>query len=244
MFRNRGKLPNINNGGNNGNNGGYNAPHYSHYWNGRFIVIRYDKTFIAIELIATFLILLVIFAVYLFAYPVTFEDQIAELKQTFLTGQLISIIISLVAVGIVTFFTRSSKENLIKNLRVVAILSILMIIMFFGIKLYIDSQYNENTFGEFYEKYENDNSNSKKLNTVSIGLSGIKISSFKNSYIEKNVESYTNFSIKTMLYMIIHIIVVIIIFYLSYRLAENKRKKEKLEQDDAILYDEEENVKF
>ena len=83
MFRNRGKLPNINNGGNNGNNGGYNAPHYSHYWNGRFIVIRYDKTFIAIELIATFLILLVIFAVYLFAYPVTFEDQIAELKQTF-----------------------------------------------------------------------------------------------------------------------------------------------------------------
>ena len=43
MFRNRGEVPNINvgKGIDLGENEGYSAPHYSHYWNGRFIIIKY-----------------------------------------------------------------------------------------------------------------------------------------------------------------------------------------------------------
>lgn len=243
MFRNRGELPNINVGNNNSNNG-YSVPHYSHYWNGRFVVIQYDKTFVAIELISTLIILLIVFAVYLFAYQISFEDPIAKMKRTFLTAQLISIGISLVATMLVTFLTKSSKEKLIKNLRVVAIISILIIIVFLGIKLYVDNKYNEDTFGEFYEQYEQPNNNGENLKQVSLGLSGIKLSSLKEAYIEESVNAYTNFSVKAMLYMIIHILVVIVIFYLSYRLSAIERKKERLAKDDAILYDDEENIKF
>lgn len=240
MFRNRGELPNINVGNNNSNNG-YSVPHY---WNGRFVVIQYDKTFVAIELISTLIILLIVFAVYLFAYQISFEDPIAKMKRTFLTAQLISIGISLVATMLVTFLTKSSKEKLIKNLRVVAITSILMIIVFLGIKLYVDNKYNEDTFGEFYEQYEQPNDSSKDSNKISLSLSGIKLSSLKEAYIEESVNAYTNFSVKAMLYMIIHILVVIVIFYLSYRLSAIERKKERLAKDDAILYDDEENIKF
>ncbi len=245
MFRNRGEVPNINtNVGDNNGNAGYSAPHYSHYWNGSFVIIKYDKTFVTIELISALIILLIVFAVYLFAYQITFEDPIAEIKSTFLTAQFISIGISLVTTGLVTFLTKSSKEKLIKNLRVIAIVLILVIIAFLGIKLYVDSKYNEDTFGEFYEQYEQSNNSSKDSNKISFGLSGIKISSLKEAYIEESVNAYTNFSVKAMLYMIIHILVVIVIFYLSYRLSATERKKERLAKDDAILYDEEENIKF
>ena len=64
MFRNRGEVPNIDIGQDNGN-GGYGVPHYSHYWRHRYIIIHYDKTFIAMELISAFLIILIAVAVYL-----------------------------------------------------------------------------------------------------------------------------------------------------------------------------------
>ena len=246
MFRNRGEMPNINpNIGGNDNGGmGYRVPHYSHYWNGRFIVVHYDKTFVAIELIVTIIILLIVGAVYLFAYQVTFDDPIATIKNNFLTAQLVSIVVSLAVTGLVTFFTKSSKENLIKNLRIVAIVSILIFIVLFGIKLNIDYQYNEEAFGKFYEQYEQSKSNNKNSNTITFGLSGVKISTLKEAYISESVNAYTNFSVKAILYMAIHILLIIVIFYLSYRLSAIERKREKLAKDDAILYDEEENVKY
>ena len=224
MFRNRGELPNINtNAGGNIRKGGYSAPHYTHYWRQRYIIVRYDKTFLAIELIATLIILLTIAAVYLFAYQVSFKDPIATIKSNFLTAQIISIGISLIATGLVTFFTKSSKENLIKYLRIIATISTLIIIIFLGIKLYMDNKYNEDTFGNFYEQYEQakDNKNSTKIN---IELSGIKVLDPKGAYIDKSVNAYTNFSVKTILYMIIHILrkmeilrpIIIAVFLLSY----------------------------
>ena len=47
-----------------------------------------------------------------------------------------------------------------------------------------------------------------------------------------------------MLYTIIHVLVVIIIFYLAHRVSSIERKRDILEKDDAILYDEEQNIKF
>lgn len=239
MFRNRGELPNISNSA----DGGYRAPHYSNFWNGRYIVIRYDWKFVAIEIIMSLLIILIAFAVYLFAYKVSFEDPIASIKTTFLNIQLISIGISLIFTGLVTCLSKS-KENLIKNLRIVALISILVFLVLLVTNSYLNNLYNETTFGEFYEKYEQPNNTDKNQNTINIGLSGIKVIDLKKSYIDKSVSAYTNFSIKVFLLMILHILVIILILYLSYRLYSIERKKEKLAKDDKILFDEEQNIRF
>ena len=238
MFRNRGEIPNIEIPTGNDGEGGYRAPHYSHYWNGGYFIIHYDKSFVAIELISWLIILLAIFAVYLFGYKVSYEDPIATIKNNFLTSQLISILISIVVSGIVTFFTRSNKENLIRNLRVVALISVAVIIVFFGIKINMDNKYNENAFGEFYEQYEN------KSNNISVKFPSLKVLNEKEAYIENSKSAYTNFSVKVILYIIIHLAVVAIIFYLSCRLSYIERKKERLAKDDIVLYDEEENIKI
>ena len=246
MFRNRGEVPDINTGaGESKDNGGYSAPHYSHYWNRRFMIIQYDKTFVAIELISWLIILLTILAVYLFSYKVSFEDPIAQMKSNFLTAQFITIVISIIITGVVTFFTRKSKEKLIRNLIIVAIISLIVNFIFLGLKLDMDNKYNETTFGEFYEQYEqNKNNDNKNTNKIAVGLSGVKMSRLKEAYVDESVNAYTNFSVKVMLYMIIYIFVVFIIFYLAYRLFAIERKREKLSRDDAILYDKENNIKF
>lgn len=244
MFRNRGKMPDINNLKPDNEKEGYRVPHYSNYWNGRFIIVKYDKTFVAIELISVFVILLIVFAVYLFAYKTSFEDPIATIKNNFLSAQLISIFTTIGLTGIVTFLTRSSKEKLITRLRIVAIISMIVLIVLGVIKLNINKKYNKSTFGEFYEQYEKHDDKSKNTDKISIGFSGIKVSSQKQAYIDESISAYTNFSIKASIYMGIYILVIVIILYLSYRLSTIERKKGNLAKDDAILYDEEENVKL
>ena len=240
MFRNRGELPNIDIGNDNGNSG-YNAPHYSHYWRHRYIIIHYDKTFIAMELISAFLIILIAVAVYLFAYQITFYDPITEMKETFLTFQLVSIIVTVVLAGLITILSKR-KETIIKGLKLVGIISLLIMFIHLGLKIYLDNVYNEETFGEFYETYESGNDiNSKK---VTVGLSGIKYLDDKETYIENSVSAYTNFKIKTILYMAIYFIMICVLFYLAHRLANMEEKKEELYKDDAVLFDEEENIKF
>ena len=54
-------------------------------------------------------------------------------------------------------------QKLIKNLVIVAILSIITVISFSIIKLNVDNKYNKETFGKFYEQYEK--TNEKEKNT-------------------------------------------------------------------------------
>lgn len=238
MFRNRGELPNINNNSN--NNTGYSAPHYSHYWNGRYFIIYYDKTFIAIELALILIIILTAIAVYLYAYQTPFNDPIISTKNSFLTTQLILIGISLLSTVLFSFISKN-KDDLVKILNVIAILSIFSIVIMFGVKMYLDNKYDENTFKEFYEKYEKSNSNS---NTMVIGFTGLKLSTYEQEYIDASINSYNKFSLKATIYMIIHVVIVITLFYLSHRLYSIERKKEKVSFNDNVLFDDEENIKF
>ena len=240
MFRNRGEVPNIDIGKDNGN-GGYSAPHYSHYWGRRrYFIIYYDKTFIAMELISVILIILIAVAVYLFAYQVTFDDPIAETKETFLNFQLISILGTVILATFITILSKQ-KETIIKGLKLVGIISLLIVFIHLGLKIYLDSQYTKETFGDFYETYEQGNTNSKR---VTVGLSGIKYLDDKEAYIEESVNAYTNFKVKTILYIAIYVSTICIVFYLAHRLANMEDKKEELHKDDAVLFDEEENIKF
>ena len=143
MFRNRGSVPNINNIA---PKNGYKAPHYSHYWNGNMIVVNYDKDYLLIEFISTLIIIAISIAALFFAYKMPFEDPIASTKNTFLTLQLSAIIFSVISTGFVSILTKSTKEALIKGLRIVVLISVLLLIILFGLKQYYNSIYMRDYF--------------------------------------------------------------------------------------------------
>ena len=244
MFRNRGEVPNINIGQEDNKSSGYSAPHYSNYWNGRFIIVNYDKSFVAISLITTFIILVTGFCAYLFAYKLPFEDPIANVKNNFLTAQLIFLLVPIILTILAVFLTKSNKENLIKYLRIIAILSLISILILWGVKFNLDNKYNnENVFASYYDEYEGKN-NDEDSKRITIGLSGINVSSPKQAYITKNKDAYTNFTIKTIIYIFLQFLAVIFILYFSFRIEHIEEKKGKLKKEDEVLFDEKQNVKF
>lgn len=58
------------------------------------------------------------------------------------------------------------------------------------------------------------------------------------------MDAYTYFTIKTILYMVLQLVITILIFYFSIRLTNIENKKDKLSKDDKILFDDVQNVKY
>lgn len=82
----------------------------------------------------------------------------------------------------------------------------------------------------------------KMRKNFSIGMSGMSLISAKESYIQKSMDAFNNFKMKTTLYIMLHIIVEFVVIYLLYRLKIFEAKREKHAKDDLILDDEEQNI--
>lgn len=247
MFRNRGSLPNINMGNVIDNkssqieNKGYNAPHYTHYWNRNYIIVTYDKSFFILQVIAIIFFLILSLGLYLFAYKVSFNDPIAETKKEFLTIQLISNITTIGIAGLIVFLSKN-KEDIVKRLAILAILIFSIICINTVIKYDLDKTYTSEKFEEFYNQYEpkEEKISDKKVN---MGLSGIKIVTEKEDYVEKSIAAYNNFKLKTTLYLIIQTLTFIMVIFLISKITINANKREEIYKDDKILFDEEQNIK-
>lgn len=197
-----------------------------------------------LEIIITLLVLAIAFAAYLYSYNPNFNDQIADLKNNFLTFQLICIVASIALLILFTFISKS-KESLIRNLKFVAILSIIAIIFQIGIKISLDSNYNKETFANMYDQYESQGTEKDNKQQVVVGIfSGVQVSSVKDTYIQNCLTAYTTFKIKTILYIGLYILIAFFIFYLIHRIKTIEDKKDRLEKDDNVVYDNEENVKI
>ncbi len=248
MFRNRGSVPNINIGNIGDNNSGpnqndgYNAPHYTNYWTRNYIIVTYDKGFFIWQIVAILLFLVLAFGVYLFAYKVSFNDPIAETKKEFLTIQLVSTIATIGIAGIILFFSKN-KEALVKRLTILAILIFSIICINLVIKSDLDKTYTTEKFEEFYNQYEYHEEMPKNNKKVNVGLSGVKIVSEKEAYIEQSVAAYKNFKLKTTLYIGIQALTFLMIIFLITKIITNQNKREEIYKDDKVLFDEEQNIK-
>lgn len=107
------------------------------------------------------------------------------------------------------------------------------------------TNYNENKFSELYETSEiKEYEKSNKKQNISIGLDGIKLTDLKQSYIDENIMAYKFFSYKSIAITILYIIVIVFNIAMIIRLLKMQEKNERLNKDDSILFDEEENIKI
>jgi len=195
---------------------------------------RKDKRLVVIEIILIVLIFFMALVIYWLSTTTTFEDPIATMKNNFLTLQIRLIGISIIATAIVSVFSKS-KKKLVRNLAIVVVVSIIMIIMQVGLKIFIDNKCNEEEFARLYETYKEDDDRYYK--DISISLSGVEIIGAKESYIKKSINAYNIFKLKTISYIIIHILIVILILYIINRIVIIENNKTKLARDDEIFGD-------
>lgn len=248
MFRNRGNLPHIefNQGRDNNDNGaeGFHVPYFTNYWNGYYYVVHYDAKLVVTQAITYAILLLFAILVYVYKYNALLDDPIIQVKNAILRIQIIQIVVA-IGIGALSMFLSKNKESLIKTLNVLAIASIFLSITIVGIKLYMDNQYNEEKFNQFYEQYERVKGNYKENDRAILGNSWtLKVIDSKEAYVRDSKTAYMQFTVKQILYVIINILVSMGILYLADRISKIEEKKERLAKDDIVLNDEEENVKY
>lgn len=216
------------------------------YYRGGFFRMYYyiplDNTYVIFQTIASIIIFAIAGVAFLTTYKSPVIDTIADTKKIVMNSH---IIITLVLLGFTLLANYFSKDKfaLIKRLMVIMVISIITILIFFGIKANMDSTYTKNKFAEIYEQEYTENKTSDK-NKIDIGLTGLSIKSEKEYYIDKCVEAYNIFTIKMYSAFVLNIFLIILLIYQIIKVSNIQEKRDRLSKDDAILFDEEENIKM
>lgn len=194
-FMGRGGFPSINNESEDNTSRGYR------YRRGLFYCyVPLDNTYVVMQMIATLIIIVVGGITFFATYKSTIVDPIASTKKIFVNTYLIIIGIFLATTIIINSFSRS-KTELVKRLAITLAISIIVMIVFLGIKLNLDTIYTKEKFEQIYtEQNANENisetSNKKAKSKVDIGLTGVKIKTEKEYYIDECSKLYGIFSTK------------------------------------------------
>ena len=244
-FRDRGDFSSIGND----NNLKENGPriHRGPYFYRRFYYyIPLDNTYVIMQMIVTFIILIFGALAFITTYKSSIVDPIENIKKSFINIHLIVIAIFL---GITFLINYSSKNEsvLMKRLACFSIISIITMIVFFGVKLNFDKTYTKDKFETFYseQNIEDESSQNDILNKkLDIGINGIGLKTEREYYVDECLKLYGIFKTKTYGTLGLHLLLNILLIYQVLKVAKIKDKKEKMHKDDAVLFDEEQNIKF
>ena len=246
-FMGRGDFPSMDNhsdgniGENDSNNHEYGFFMRSFFWRRFYYYIPLDNTYVIMQMIVTFIILIVGVVTFITSYKSTIIDPIESMKRTFINTHLIILGIFLGATFLIHFLSKNGAM-LIKRLVIFAIISIMTMLIFFGIKLNFDSIYTKDKFEQFYleQNTEEDALKSK----LALGLTGLSIKTEKEYYLDECMKLYGIFKTKTYSIIAVHLLLNILLIYQISRVSKLQKKKDRVNEDDAILFDEEQNVKF
>lgn len=213
------------------------------YYRRFYYYIPLDNTYVIMQMIVTFIILIVGLITFFVTYQSTIIDPIESIKKLFINMYLIIIGI-LLAITLITNFFSKKETSLIKRLVIILTISIVIMLVFFGIELSLDTTYTKDKFEQFYtEQNINASSNNTTKSKIDIGITGIGIKTEKQYYIDECSKLYGIFSTKAYGTMGLHLLLNILLIYQIVRISKIQRKKDKLNKDDAILFDEEQNIK-
>ena len=220
---------------------------HRHYFYRRFYYIPLDNTYVIMQMIVTFIIVIVGIITFLATYKSDIADPIENTKRMFMNTYLMVIVGFLIVTAIINFLSKE-ESVLIKRLQIVFAVSIIIMLIFAGIKLNMDSTYTKNKFEQIYsEQYGEEltsNSNSIIKAKIDFGITGMTIKSEKEHYIDECMKLYNIFKTKTYGILALHLLLNCLLIYQIVRVSKIQGKKEKINKDDAILFDEEQNVKF
>lgn len=237
-FLGRGKGPSL--GNNNSNRTG--SFHRIPFFYRRYYYIPLDNTYVLMQMIVTFIILIVGVITFLVTYKSDIVDPIESTKKLFINAHLIVIAIFLIFTIIINLFSKK-EADLIRRLVLLALISISTMILFLGVKLDLDVTYTKAKFEEIYTE-ANTTETTGERSKIDIGLAGVSIKTEQEYYIDECIKLYNIFKVKSYGTLGIHLLLNILLVYQILKIKKIQNKKKRLDKDDLILYDEEQNIKI
>ena len=124
-----------------------------------------------------------------------------------------------------------------------ALISISTMILFWDVKLDLDLTYTKAKFEEIYTE-ANTTETTDERSKIDIGLAGVSIKTEQEYYIDECMKLYNIFKVKSYGTLGIHLLLNILLVYQILKIKKIQNKKKRLNKDDLILYDEEQNIKI
>lgn len=240
-FRGRGEIPSLGHDPmEHDSNHNFDDRHRRHYrddYYRNFYYIPLDNTYVMLQMIATFLILIIGAITYLATYQSAIVDPIADTKKLFLNSQLVSILLILMASFVANFFSKT-EIKLVKKLLLIFAISMVTMVAIFGVKLQLDSKYTKTTFGQIYNQ-QNGNVSDTSKTRLDVSLTGIQMKTEKEFYVDECMKMYHIFQTKTYGILGLHLLLNGLLIFQIIKILNTREKKKKLDKDDLILFDEE-----
>ena len=228
------------------NNSIYNRNKDRMYYRGGFIRMHYyiplDNSYVVLQMIVAIIIFAVAGITFLTTYKPSIIDPLEDTKRIII-HTYIAIIITLIVITVLVNYFSKDKNVLIKRLITILLISVITILFFLGTKASMDSTYTKNKFEQIYIQ-ENGENNSNERSKIDIGLTGVQMKTEKEYYIDECVKAYKVFYLRMYGIVAINVLLIFLLIYQILKVAKIQESRDKISKDDAILFDEEENIKF
>lgn len=154
-------------------------------------------------------------------------------------------IITFVLLGatIITNLSSKNESILIKRLMIIFVISIITMLVFLGIKLHLDTTYTKEQFEQLYTG-QNIGEDSDTKSKINMSLTGMSIKSEKEYYVDQCMKLYNIFKIKTYATLGLHLLLNILLIFQMQKVIKIHNKKIRMNKDDLILFDEEQNIRY
>lgn len=197
--------------------------------------------FVVMDTIATYIIIIVGFIVYLVTYKSKVIDPIANIKREYIIISSITILMLMIITSLITIFSKN-KKSLLKRLLIIFLVSIIFTMIFIGIRINMDNKYSKAKFEQIYDEQNIDDSGEKTR--IKISITEIGFISERDYFIEECVKIYKMFQTKTYGIFALYLLLDIILFYQIIKVFKIQEQRDRVAKDDIVLFDEEENIKF
>ncbi|MBO4816627.1 MAG: hypothetical protein J5507_07095 [Clostridia bacterium] len=207
-----------------------------------YYYIPLDNTYVIFQMISAIIIFAIAGITFLATYKPSVIDPLEETKRLIMNTYII-IAFTLVTIILLANYFSKDKNTLIKRLIAILLAAIVTILVFIGIKVNLNSTYTENKFEQIYIQ-ENGEKTTDKKSKFNVGLTGVQMKTEKEYYIDECIKAYNIFSIRMYVLVGVNVLIIILLIYQIFKVSKIQDKRDRLSKDDAILFDEEENVKF
>lgn len=116
-------------------------------------------------------------------------------------------------------------------------------LVFLGIKLHLDTTYTKEQFEQLYTG-QNIGEDSDTKSKINMSLTGMSIKSEKEYYVDQCMKLYNIFKIKTYATLGLHLLLNILLIFQMQKVIKIHNKKIRMNKDDLILFDEEQNIRY
>lgn len=207
------------------------------------IIIRYDYRLVATEVVVSLAVVLLCIIVYLTAGIETKADPTLAIKSSFLTSQVIALGVTAI-IAIVYNLIVKTKEVLIVMLKLLVAISIIILASSIIYKIKMDKTYDKNYYYSYFKEEAYKEYGDGEEKRVGITIAGIKSTTVEDDYVQRCMNSYMKFTIKTIILFMAYVVEIGVLIALIVSLSKKEKMKDDIEKDDKILFDDEINCRY